>query len=142
MTSCGDTFIVSVRKSTRTIFSRKGMMKLSPGPRNEMRRPKRNTTPRSYSLKTLRPVRTTPRRMTKKMIVESNNSLSHINDSDFQPSGYDRHARMSWLEADENFQSENGIVIIYHLASIARLLQPRVMLHRPSITFRLESRSW
>ncbi len=50
ITSCGGTSRVMTRRS---IFTRRstpnGMMKKRPGPLSAMRRPSRNTTPRSYS---------------------------------------------------------------------------------------------
>jgi hypothetical protein len=136
MTSCGGTFSVSVRKSTRTIFSRKGMMKLSPGPRKETRRPKRKTTPRSYSLKTLSPVRTTPRRMTKKMIIESNNLLPALMTAIANRAGTIGILGTLGLKAAKNLDQNNGLVVLSHLASIDRVLQPRV---RPKSYFPIES---
>ena len=43
---------VTVRRLTRTIRSIAGVSRISPGPRWSMRRPRRNTTPRSYSRST------------------------------------------------------------------------------------------
>src|SRR3712207_36855 len=50
ITSCGGTFNVTVRRSTRTILSITGMSRKRPGPfGGERRRPRRKMTPRSYS---------------------------------------------------------------------------------------------
>src|ERR1700747_3633657 len=47
---------VTTRRSIRTARSIIGMMKITPGPRNGVSRPRRKTTARSYSLSTLRPL--------------------------------------------------------------------------------------
>src|SRR6186997_1020383 len=50
ITSCGGTFRVTVRRSTRTILSMIGMSRKMPGPLGgDFRRPSRKITPRSYS---------------------------------------------------------------------------------------------
>src|SRR5215211_3822385 len=50
MTSCGGTFSVTVRRSTRTILSMMGISRKRPGPfGGECSRPSRKITPRSYS---------------------------------------------------------------------------------------------
>src|SRR5271168_2081968 len=56
MTSCGGMSSVTVRRSIRAIRSSTGITKITPGPRYGVRRPSRNTTPRSYSLSTLSPL--------------------------------------------------------------------------------------
>ena len=54
MTSCGGMFSVIVRRSTRTIRSMIGISRNSPGPfGGSSSRPRRKTTPRSYSRATL-----------------------------------------------------------------------------------------
>src|SRR4051812_20612339 len=52
MTSCGGIVCVIVRSVTRTIRSANGSKNTNPGPFWATRRPKRNTTPRSYSRNT------------------------------------------------------------------------------------------
>src|SRR5215211_6608934 len=52
MTSCGGIVWVIVRRVTRTMRSAIGMSSTRPGPFWATRRPKRNTTPRSYSRST------------------------------------------------------------------------------------------
>ena len=50
ITSCGGTFSVTVRRSTRTILSITGMSRKRPGPFGGLfSRPSRKMTPRSYS---------------------------------------------------------------------------------------------
>ena len=49
ITSCGGTLSVTVRRSTRTIWSTIGIRKRRPGPLSAISRPSRKTTPRSYS---------------------------------------------------------------------------------------------
>ena len=50
ITSCGGTFSVTVRRSTRTILSMIGMSRKRPGPfGGDFSRPSRKMTPRSYS---------------------------------------------------------------------------------------------
>ncbi len=54
ITSCGGMFSVIVRRSTRTIRSTTGISRNRPGPfGGSSSRPRRNTTPRSYSRATL-----------------------------------------------------------------------------------------
>src|SRR5579875_114132 len=57
MTSWGGISKVTVRRSIRCIRSIPGMIKTTPGPRCGSRRPNRKTTPRSYSRKTLMPLK-------------------------------------------------------------------------------------
>src|SRR3954469_3557935 len=52
ITSCGGIACVIVRRVTRTMRSATGMSSTRPGPFWATRRPKRNTTPRSYSRST------------------------------------------------------------------------------------------
>src|SRR5215211_4196540 len=52
MTSCGGIVCVMVRRVTRTMRSAIGISSTRPGPFWATRRPKRNTTPRSYSRST------------------------------------------------------------------------------------------
>ena len=52
MTSWGGTVSVTVRRLTRTMRSIDGTSRISPGPRWSISRPRRNTTPRSYSRST------------------------------------------------------------------------------------------
>ena len=49
ITSCGGTSMVTMRRSTRTIFWMPGMRSTSPGPFTFQKRPSWNTTARSYS---------------------------------------------------------------------------------------------
>jgi hypothetical protein len=50
ITSCGGTFSVTVRRSTRTILSMIGISRKRPGPfGGDFSRPRRKMTPRSYS---------------------------------------------------------------------------------------------
>src|SRR5262249_757832 len=56
MTSCVGTSIVMVRRSTRCALSTPGITKVMPGPRGPTRRPRRNTTRRSYSRTTFSPL--------------------------------------------------------------------------------------
>ena len=66
MTSCGGTFSVTVRRSTRTILSTIGMRRKRPGPfGGERRRPSRKITPRSYSRATRTDAERRSRRMTR-----------------------------------------------------------------------------
>src|SRR5215470_5033070 len=58
ITSCGGTSMVTVRRSTRSMRSTSGMRYTIPGPRAPTKRPSRKTTPRSNSLRTLRPLNT------------------------------------------------------------------------------------
>src|SRR5687767_10015970 len=53
MTSCGGTSNTRTRRSTRTICCTTGMMRMRPGPFTAWKRPKKNTTARSYSRSTL-----------------------------------------------------------------------------------------
>src|SRR5208282_2888106 len=57
ITSCGGMSSVTVRRSIRAIRSSTGITKITPGPRYGVSRPRRKTTPRSYSLSTLSPLR-------------------------------------------------------------------------------------
>src|ERR1700735_2397745 len=58
ITSCGGMSSVTVRRSIRAIRSSTGITKITPGPRYGVSRPRRKTTPRSYSLSTLSPLKT------------------------------------------------------------------------------------
>src|SRR5256885_11422158 len=53
MTSCGGTSKTRVRRSTRTICWIGGTTKIKPGPFTPPKRPRKNTTPRSYSRRIL-----------------------------------------------------------------------------------------
>src|SRR4030066_269281 len=53
ITSCGGTSMVTVLKSTLTILSTKGIIKIIPGPLVAFNLPNRNITPLSYSLRIL-----------------------------------------------------------------------------------------
>jgi hypothetical protein len=64
MTSCGGTSNTRVRRSTRTACWMPGMITISPGPKTRWKRPRKNTTARSYSRRILIDIASTMTRRT------------------------------------------------------------------------------
>ena len=89
-TSCGGTSSATVRSVTFTIFSNIGMRRMSPGPRTPTNRPSRNTTPRSYSLRTLTLLPTM--KMTRRITTDSPICiLSPFGSNSRRAAGYSGH---------------------------------------------------
>ena len=76
MTSCGGTFSVTVRRSTRTIWSTIGIRNRRPGPLRAISRPSRKTTPRSYSRRIRTEAARTSRPMTTSAATTTNATIT------------------------------------------------------------------